>query len=241
MKNWLKSHKLMVGSLLAVLFFTGLIFYLLYFTDLFVLKEIRVYNTQRLSKEEVIKLTELKGGERLFRIKAQELESKLKRHPLIDEVIIARRLPSLLEIYIKEKEALAILIKDNRGYLIDKKGVVIGGILPNDYLFYPLVEIKDEKWKNQFFSFLYWIKMNKTYLPVFENYAKIVLESDKIVFYTKNQVKIYFPLSLQEDWIELYKYLDRIMVYLYDNQLVEKVDLIRLDYPFGRALIKFRS
>lgn len=31
------------------------------------------------------------------------------------------------------------------------------------------------------------------------------------------------------------------MAYLYEKELIEKVELIRLDYPLGSALIKFRS
>ncbi len=238
---WIKRHFYYLIGLMIIISFVIMSVYVLYFTDLFILKEIKVFNNHRVSKEEIIKLTGLKGGERLFRINLNALERKLKNYPLIEEVIIARRLPSRLEITVKEREGLAILIKGQRGYLIDKKGVIIGGILPNDYLYYPLVEIKNEKWKDNFLSFLSWIKENKNYLPVFENFSKIILEEDKIIFTTKNHLKIYFPLSLKEDWIELYKNLDRIMVYLYENQLIEKVEHIRMDYPYGRALIKFRS
>ncbi|MFN3921231.1 MAG: cell division protein FtsQ/DivIB [Caldimicrobium sp.] len=222
-------------------FLGALVVFSLYFTNLFVLKEIKVYQNNRISKEEIIKLMGLKGGERLFSIDLKNLQAKLKAHPLIEDVIIARRLPYYLEITVREREGLAILIKENRGYLVDKRGVIIGGILPQDYLFYPLVEIKNDHFKEKFFLFLDWLKHNKTYLPVYENLSKITLMEDKIIFQTKNYLTIYFPLSLVENLIELYKHLDRIMVYLYDNNLIEKVELIRLDYPYGRALLKFRS
>lgn len=219
----------------------ALVVYSLYFTNLFVLKDIKVYQNKRISREEIIKLTGLKGGERLFSINLKSLQAKLKAHPLIEDVIIARRFPYFLEITVKEREGLAILIKENRGYLIDKRGVIISGILPQDYLYYPLVELKNEAFKDKFFLFLDWLKHNKTYLPVYENLSKVILEEDKIIFQTKNYLKIYFPLSLIENLIDLYKHLDRIMVYLYDNNLIEKVELIRFDYPYGRALLKFRS
>lgn len=238
---WIKRHfYYLIGSIVIMCFiFMGI--YILYYTDLFILKEIKVFNNHKISKEEIIKLTGLKGGERLFRINIKALERKFKNYPLIEKVIIARRLPSRLEITVKEREVLAILVRGQRGYLIDKNGIIMGEILPNDYLYYPLVEINNEKWKDNFLSFLSWIKENKNYLPVFENFSKITLEEDKIIFITKNHLKIYFPLSFKEDWIKLYKNLDRIMVYLYENQLIEKVELIRMDYPYGRALIKFRS
>ncbi len=230
-----------MGLVLMLILLSGVIIYLLYFTNLFVLKEIRIRDNKRVSQEEIIKLTGLKGGERLFGIDLKLLKAKIKKHPFIEDCVILRRIPSLLEISVREREGLAILIRENRGYLIDKQGVILGGILPQDYLFYPLVEIKDEEWKDKFFTFLDWIKHNKSYLPVFENFAKITLERDKIIFETKNHLRIYFPVSVMEEWVNLYKYLDRIMVYLYDNQMIEKVEIIRLDYPFGQALIKFRS
>lgn len=238
---WIKKFFSYLIGLIGLLGVILLCVYILFYTDIFILKEIKVFNNSRITKEEVIKLTGLKGGERLFRIDLKELERRLKSHPLIEEVILARRLPSFLEITLKEREGFAILIKGAKGYLIDKKGVIIGEVLPNDYLFYPVVEIQNEKWKENFFNFLSWIKSNKNYLPVFENFSKITLAEDKIIFYTRNHVKIYFPLSVMEDWVELYKGLDRIMVYLYERELIERVELIRMDYPYGKALIKFRS
>lgn len=95
--------------------------------------------------------------------------------------------------------------------------------------------------KKNFFNFLNWLKHNKNYLPVFENISKITLEEDKIIFQTKTHLKIYFPISLEDNLIDLYKYLDRVMVYIYDNNLIDKVELIRFDYPYGKALLRFRS
>ncbi|MCS7199346.1 MAG: FtsQ-type POTRA domain-containing protein [Caldimicrobium sp.] len=230
---------LITGLIIKTLLF--MVVFVLYFTDLFVLKEIRVLNNKKISADEVKRLTDLKGQERLFRINLKDLEKRLKAHPLIEEVVIIRRLPSLLEIIIKEREALAILIKEHKGYLIDRKGIIIGGVLPQDYLYYPLIEIKNETWKDNFLTFLEWLKTNKKYLPVYENYSKITLDKNKIIFQTKNHIKIYFPLGVTEELTKLYLHLDRIMVYLYESKQIEKIDLIRMDYPFGQALIKFRS
>ncbi|MFN3568179.1 MAG: cell division protein FtsQ/DivIB [Caldimicrobium sp.] len=236
-----KRYKIYFILVLIVGASLGFSVFILYFTDLFLLKEIKVYQNSRIPREEIIKLTGLKGGERLFRINLRSLQERLKAHPLIEEAIITRRLPYFLEIRVKEREGLAILVKDNRGYLVDKRGVIIGGLLPQDYLYYPLVEIKNEEFKDKFFLFLDWIKHNKSYLPVYENLAKISLEEDKIILKTKNHLLIYLPISMLENLIDLYKHLDRIMVYLYDNKLIDKVEMIRLDYPYGKALLRFRS
>ncbi|WP_022855696.1 cell division protein FtsQ/DivIB [Thermodesulfobacterium thermophilum] len=226
---------------ISFLVLVGLVFYLLYFTDLFVLKEIKVSPTKRVSKDEIIKLTGLKGGERFFAISLKDLRNQILTNKNIEEVTIVRHLPGTLELVIKEREPLAIIVKDNKGFLIDKKGVIMEGILPEDYFFYPVLELKSEVSKDKFFEFLFWLKNNKNYLPVYENIAKIVLDDNKIVMVTKNHIKIYFPLVSEKDWVYFYKNLDKIMAYLYENGQTEKVELIRLDYPLGQALIKFRE
>lgn len=241
MKEFFIKHRRKLNLSITLLALVISLTYALYFTDLFVVKEVKVSGGTKIGKEEVIKLTGLKGGERLFGLDLKEIKKKLEAHPYIEEVFLARRPPSVLEIVIKEREGLAILIQENKGYLVDKRGVIIGGIIPQDYIYYPLIEIKDETWKENFFRFLSWLKSNKKYLPVYENYSKITLERDKMVLQTKSHLKIYFPLGVVEDMARLYQNLDRIMVYLYENNLVEKVELIRMDYPQGKALIKFRS
>lgn len=238
-KRFIKNKFLICGGIVFLIFLS--IFYLLFFTDLFLLREIKVIGNNKISKEEIINLTALKGGERLYRISLSEIREKLLQHPRIEEVFVVRHLPSILEIKIKEKEPLAILVKENKGFLISKKGDIISGIVPEDYFFYPVLEIKNEEFKKSFLNFLAWLKNNKSYLPVYESFSKIILEEDNIIFITKNNVKIYFPLITEKDWQFLYKNLDRIITYLYEKQLMEKVELIRMDYPLGKALIKFRS
>lgn len=220
--------------------FSG-IFYILYFTNLFILKEIVISNTTKISKEEIIKATELKGGEKLFTIPINKIRKKILINPLIEEVIIVRHLPHTLEIKVKEREPLAIIVQNNKGYLIDKEGVLLTPIIPEDYQFYPVIEIKNEEFKKSLLNFLDWIREHKNYLPVYENLSKVVLEENKIVFITKHDITIYFPLVSQKDWTYFYKNLDRIITYLYEKELIEKVELIRMDYPLGVALIKFRS
>ena len=220
--------------------FAGIV-YLLYFTDLFILKEIKVLNNKKVTEREIIELTGLKGGERLFSIPINKIKERILLNPKIEEVVIVRHLPCALEIKIKEKEPLAIITQNNRGYLIDRKGVIIEPILPEDYQFYPVVEIKNEEFKEKFLNFLVWLKNQKNYLPVYENLATVTLEEDKLIFVTKNGIKIYFPLISEKDWTYFYKNLDKIMAYLYEKELVEKVELIRFDYPLGSALIKFRG
>ncbi len=226
---------------LLVILLAGLMVYALYFTKLFVLKEIKVYGNAKVSKEEVLRLLDLKGGEILYRLDLDELRERLKKHHLIEDTILRRQLPSTLEVQIKERSPLAILVQNNKGYLIDRNGVILSEANPNDILYYPYVFIEDEKNKDVFFKFLEWLKQNKKYLPVYENLQKIFLTKDKIVLNTKSNITIFLPLTTTNGLFTLYSYLDRIMTYIYDNHLEDRVELIRLDYPFGRALVKYRN
>ena len=236
----LLKNKILWLSLSLIFIIIGII-YLLYFTDLFVLKEIKVLNNKKISENEIIKLTGLKGGERLFSIPVKKIQKRILTNTKIEKVVIIKRLPYTLEIRVKEREPLAIVTKNNKGFLIDKNGVIIDTILPEDYQFYPVIELKNKEFKDKFLNFLVWLKTHKNYLPVYENLAKIVLDENKIIFTTKNNIKIYFPLISEKDWTYFYKNLDKIMAYLYEKELIEKVELIRLDYPLGSALIKFRG
>ncbi len=240
-----KIKKILKNKVLWI--FTGIvigvigIIYLLYFTNLFILREIKVLNNKRVTEKEIIALTGLKGGEKLFSIDVKKIRKKILLNPKIEEVTIVRHLPYTLEIKVKEREPLAIIRLHNRNYLIDKKGIIIDTALSDDYQFYPVIEIKNKDFKSKFLNFLDWLKMHKNYLPIYENLAKVILGRDKIIFITKNNIKIYFPLISEKDWTYFYKHLDKIMAYLYEKELVNKVELIRMDYPLGSALIKFRS
>jgi|GEM_PF-653365 cell division protein FtsQ len=240
---WQTRKKLFLGfifSLLGILL-AGLLFYALYFTRLFVLKEIKVYGNVKVSKEDILRMLDLKGGEILYRLDLVQLRERLKKHHLIEDVMLRRQLPSILVVQVKERVPLAILVQNNKGYLVDRNGVILSEAKPNDILYYPYVFIEDEKNKDVFFNFLAWLKQNKKYLPVYENLQKILLTKDKIILYTKSHITIYLPLTTADELFRLYSYLDRIMTYIYDNHLEDRVELIRLDYPFGRALVKYRS
>jgi len=67
--------------LTAMLFSLILIIYLLYFTDLFILKEVRVINNKKVGKKEIIALTGLKGGERLFSIPIDKIKKRILLNP----------------------------------------------------------------------------------------------------------------------------------------------------------------
>ncbi len=240
-KDFISQHKRKFSFFAGFLVFFVTLFsliYLLYFAPIFVLKEIKIEGNSKITREEILNLLQLRGGEILYRLNLAHLEEKLKKHHWLEEVIIKRQLPSTLYIKIKERTPIAILVKNNKGYLVDKNGVLLYEFHPKDLLYYPFLFIEDEGNKELLFDFLNWLKDNKKYLPVYENLYKIVLTKERIIINTKNKIEIYLPIVSLNELYKLYYYLDRIMTYVYDNKLEEKIHVIRLDYPMGMALLK---
>jgi cell division protein FtsQ len=236
----LKRFKIFFLIMGVIALLSGTI-YVLYFTDLFVLQKIVVKNNRRVSKKEIIKLTGLKGGERLFRISLKGVKNRIMMNSYIEDVTLARRLPDTLEVIVKEREPLGLVKSKGKFYLVDVNGVIIGEALSEDKSFYPVLEFRNREFKKKFLKFLQWIKENSRYLPVYANLSKVVLGEEKIYFYTKKGFIVYFPLVCEKDWRYLYRSLDRVLTFLYEKGLADRVKLIRMDYPLGEALIKFRS
>ncbi len=231
-----------LGIVIGLFFLTGMI-YVLYYSDLFLLKEIEVKGDPEFSKEEVIKLSGLHGGERLYRISLEKIRKKLMQDPRIGNVIIVRRLPCSLEIIIKQREPVGIVKKRGGYYLIDKHGILIKRAEKEHFSHYPLIIVKNEEEEKRLLNFLSWLKRTRKYLPVFDNLKEVILKEDRVIFITKNSgIKIYFPVKSKKSWKYFYRNLDRIMAYLHARKkLMEKVEIIRLDYPVGEALIKFKN
>lgn len=236
-KSWIKFAGCL-GGLVGIFAF---IVYLLYFTDVFVLKKIRVVGAHKVNKNYIIASTGLRGGERLFRIPLKNIKAKILKDTRIKDVTLIRHIPDTLEIIVKERKPIAILKEKGGLYLIDADGVKITKASPSDNDLYPIITIKDYKNEKELLRFLKWLKNNNRYLPVFENIKKVVLDSDELVMKTKDGFSIYFPISSKKDWIYFYRNLDRIMLYLYAKHLEKKIRAIRFDYPRGEALIQFRG
>jgi cell division protein FtsQ len=241
LKNFQEKRWIYLGITALILSLIGAI-YIIYFSDLFLLKEIKVKAEGDFSKREIIKMSGLKGGERLYRISLEEVRKRIMKDPRIGNVIIARRLPCTLEIIIKEREPVGIIRKGREYYLIDRHGILIEKAKRENFDRYPVLVVKNKNEKNRLLSFLSWLKHNGMYLPVYENLKKIILKGDRVIFLTRRSgIRIYFPVKSEKNWKYFYRNLDRIMTYLYEKKLIHNVELIRFDYPTGEALIRFKK
>jgi cell division septal protein FtsQ len=118
--------------LLTALASAGL-FYLLFISSVFQIKEIKISGNNKVSSEEIREIVE-KNSERkvvFFSSKSiffngfSESKKEIKNSfPLVAEVEISRRLPGLLEVSIKERLAVATWRFEEESLFLDKEGVV---------------------------------------------------------------------------------------------------------------------
>jgi len=216
-------------------------YYLLYVSNLFVLRNIEVENNHRVSKKEILGYVGLKGGERLFKIPIDTIRKRILKDRRIKDVVIIRCIPDTLKIVLKERKPIAIVYKKGIPYLVDDKGVLIAKAKSEDFNFYPVLELKSKSLSPKVYEFLVWLKHNEKYIPVFESIQKVVAREDTLILKTKDGMSIYFPLNSKKSLRYFYRNLDRIMTYLYEKKMGDKVEEIRFDYPLGEALVKFRK
>jgi len=132
-KNTIFKNRVFWESLLLFLAISFL-FYFLFFSQTFQLneiyifgnKEIKVQNVQVFLKEEIKKTFPSIFTVNILLVNSKKLEKKvLKKFPEIDTVKIYKKFPNVLDVQIKEREAVALFCKEELicGFL-DKKGII---------------------------------------------------------------------------------------------------------------------
>ena len=104
---------------------TGLILFLMVYTPLFTLREIRLIGAVYLTAEDVMRVGGFYYGEPLFQLETDAITHKLSNDLRVEEVTVRRSLPSTLEIEVRERKPVATISSDY-GYLdLDRNGKVI--------------------------------------------------------------------------------------------------------------------
>ncbi len=91
----------------------------------FNIKNIEVSGNRNISSKEIVDLSRLSKGNNVFYINVRNGENNILSNPYISEVQIKRKLPSTVQINVKEREALFYNTKDNKYFIVDKNGVVL--------------------------------------------------------------------------------------------------------------------
>lgn len=95
------------------------------FSPLFNIKVIDVEGNEKISKNEIISLSQIQIEENTFKISKNKIVNQIKENAYIDEVTIKRKLPSSIVITIEERKP-AYLLEYANGYVyLDKQGYML--------------------------------------------------------------------------------------------------------------------
>ena len=94
-------------------------------SPLFNIKEINVTGNSKLSKEEIISLSELKTDENTFKVSKKNIKNKVKANAYIENVKIRRKLPDKVEIIVVERVATYMIPFANSYIYINDQGYML--------------------------------------------------------------------------------------------------------------------
>lgn len=94
-------------------------------SPLFNIKEINVTGNSKLSKEEIISLSELKTDENTFKVSKKNIKNKVKANAYIENVKIRRKLPDKVEIIVVERVATYMISFANSYIYINNQGYML--------------------------------------------------------------------------------------------------------------------
>lgn len=75
----------------------------------FTVQRVAVKGNSFLSAETILKTAQVPQGERTYRVDVTQIEEQLETLPFVEEVQVSRIFPSTVQIYVKEREAIALL------------------------------------------------------------------------------------------------------------------------------------
>lgn len=118
-----KKHKLLKFFVITFLIFLSVVLTLL--SPLFNIKTIVVKNNNKVSKEQIISLSQIKLDENIFKYININIIENVKENPYIDEVKITRNYPSQIVIEVKERvPEYCLKVGENYAY-INTQGYIL--------------------------------------------------------------------------------------------------------------------
>ena len=138
-----RRKRIIKWTSIIILAATAITLFLL--SDLFNIKEVKVTNNNKVSKEEIISLSQIHTNENMFKFLKLKAIERIKSNSYIEEVKIHRKINGTVEIIVKERVATYMLKLEeenvayinNQGYILDittekiEKPIIIGYITEN--------------------------------------------------------------------------------------------------------------
>lgn len=123
-KNKRKLNTKLIKYMLIIILFIVLIICAM-FSPLFNIKNIIVEGNEKISKEEIISLSQVKTDENIFKLNKVKIEKQIKENSYIESIKLERKLPSKVVIKIEERKPAYLLEYAGSYVYLDKQGYIL--------------------------------------------------------------------------------------------------------------------
>lgn len=123
----IKKRKLILKIIRTIILIGILIGTLIYIllSPLFNIKDVTVTGNNKLSREEIISLSEIRTEENIFKTSKNDIKNRIKTNPYVENVKIRRKLPDKVEIIVVERVATYMLPFANSYVYINNQGYML--------------------------------------------------------------------------------------------------------------------
>ncbi|MBE0501297.1 MAG: FtsQ-type POTRA domain-containing protein [Desulfuromonadales bacterium] len=111
---------------------------MLFESGYFGVEKIRIMNLKRLSSEEIVAESDIRGGDNIFNLNLEQIGKKIEENPWVARAEIERIFPREVVIRITEREARAIINLDYL-YYVDIHGEIFKSLSVDSRLDYPVI------------------------------------------------------------------------------------------------------
>ena len=112
--KWTSLILLVIGAILLLLL-----------SDIFNIKEINVINNNRISSEEIIKLSGIEVNDNIFKFLKFKAKDSIKSNPYIENVKIHRKINGTVEIDVEERTPTYMIEKEGNYFYINNQGYIL--------------------------------------------------------------------------------------------------------------------
>ncbi len=88
-------------------------------------ESVDVLGNDKISKERIVTLSGILLDESMFNVDLEDVEERIRQEPYIDVLSIKRKLPSGIEIEVREREPIAAVVSGSSMIIIDEAGVAL--------------------------------------------------------------------------------------------------------------------
>ncbi|MFH0926375.1 MAG: FtsQ-type POTRA domain-containing protein [bacterium] len=131
---------LVLGLIIATLYYTGISDYLFKRLSYFNVNKIVVSGNNYIEEKEILSRVKVTLGENIFNIDLSSINNQLKKNNWIKEAIAKRDLPDAILLLITERLPIAYIEQDNKEYLVDQEGYLMEAVSRKKYD-YPVIKV----------------------------------------------------------------------------------------------------